>query len=128
METDYVKLGLKVGIEIHQQLATSTKLFCGCPPELFKEQPDGTTKVSVRTTAPYDASAVCRQFNGGGHVRAAGATLVFTYQGQRLKENVEELAGSFGSPRGSINSSDRPVPSASAGHRPPSLYSTEVSV
>ncbi len=40
LETDYAKLGLKVGIEIHQQLATSTKLFCGCPPELFKEQPE----------------------------------------------------------------------------------------
>ena len=26
----------------------------------------------------------------------AGATLAFTYQGQRLKENVEELAGTFG--------------------------------
>src|SRR2546423_13797362 len=26
----------------------------------------------------------------------AGATLVFTYQGERLKENVEELAGTFG--------------------------------
>ncbi len=40
METDYSKLGLKVGIEIHQQLATETKLFCGCSPELFKEQPE----------------------------------------------------------------------------------------
>src|SRR5437867_109323 len=27
----------------------------------------------------------------------AGATLAFTYQGERLKENVEELAGTFGS-------------------------------
>jgi enoyl-[acyl-carrier protein] reductase I len=27
----------------------------------------------------------------------AGATLAFTYQGDRLKENVEELAGAFGS-------------------------------
>src|SRR3974377_957705 len=27
---------------------------------------------------------------------AAGAKLAFTYQGQRLKENVEELAGTFG--------------------------------
>ncbi len=26
----------------------------------------------------------------------AGATLVFTYQGERLKDNVEELAGTFG--------------------------------
>jgi enoyl-[acyl-carrier protein] reductase I len=28
--------------------------------------------------------------------RDAGATLAFTYQGERLKENVEELAGTFG--------------------------------
>src|SRR5208283_3691647 len=28
--------------------------------------------------------------------RNAGATLAFTYQGERLKENVEELAGAFG--------------------------------
>jgi enoyl-[acyl-carrier protein] reductase I len=28
--------------------------------------------------------------------RKAGATLAFTYQGERLKENVEELAGAFG--------------------------------
>jgi glutamyl-tRNA(Gln) amidotransferase subunit E len=40
VETDYAKIGLKVGIEIHQQLASSTKLFCGCPLELFKEDPE----------------------------------------------------------------------------------------
>jgi enoyl-[acyl-carrier protein] reductase I len=28
--------------------------------------------------------------------KQAGATLAFTYQGDRLKENVEELAGTFG--------------------------------
>ena len=27
---------------------------------------------------------------------SAGAKLAFTYQGERLKENVEELAGAFG--------------------------------
>src|SRR5215475_11320377 len=27
---------------------------------------------------------------------AAGAKLIFNYQGERLKENVEELAGEFG--------------------------------
>src|SRR3989344_363681 len=30
---DYKKLGLKVGLEIHQQLNTSHKLFCHCPPK-----------------------------------------------------------------------------------------------
>ena len=28
---DYKKLGLRVGLEIHQQLASGTKLFCRCP-------------------------------------------------------------------------------------------------
>ena len=50
METDYVKIGLKVGIEIHQQLATSTKLFCGCPPELFKEEAEITFLRRLRPT------------------------------------------------------------------------------
>ena len=40
MAIDYAKVGLKVGLEIHQQLATSAKLFCSCPPELFKEEPE----------------------------------------------------------------------------------------
>jgi len=39
MTIDYAKVGLKVGLEIHQQLATQTKMHCGCPPKLFKEAP-----------------------------------------------------------------------------------------
>jgi len=40
MSKDYSKLGLKVGLEVHQQLNTKTKLFCSCKPELFKEEPE----------------------------------------------------------------------------------------
>jgi glutamyl-tRNA(Gln) amidotransferase subunit E len=39
-KVDYAKVGLKVGLEIHQQLATVSKLFCSCPPQLFKEEPE----------------------------------------------------------------------------------------
>ncbi len=39
-ELDYRSLGLTVGLEIHQQLATRTKLFCGCPAELTDEDFD----------------------------------------------------------------------------------------
>jgi phosphoesterase RecJ-like protein len=42
---------------------------------LFKESSPDVTKVSVRTRDPYDATAVCRPFGGGGHHRAAGAEL-----------------------------------------------------
>lgn len=41
----------------------------------FTELEDGQTKVSVRTTKEVDAAAICMQVGGGGHLRAAGATL-----------------------------------------------------
>jgi len=34
------KLGLKVGLEIHQQLDTKHKLFCDCPTELVERPPE----------------------------------------------------------------------------------------
>ena len=37
MEIDYRSLGLRVGLEVHQQLSTRSKLFCGCPAELAPE-------------------------------------------------------------------------------------------
>src|SRR3989344_593495 len=41
---DYKKLGLKVGLEIHQQLNTSHKLFCYCPPIESEEFPITTER------------------------------------------------------------------------------------
>ena len=39
---DYEELGLVAGLEIHQQLDTETKLFCGCPTRL--REPEETTR------------------------------------------------------------------------------------
>ncbi len=50
LEIDYEKIGLKVGLEIHQQLNTSAKLFCNCKPELFKEEPEITFLRRLRPT------------------------------------------------------------------------------
>ena len=47
---DYAKVGLKVGLEIHQQLNAKTKLFCSCPLELFKEEPELTFLRRLRPT------------------------------------------------------------------------------
>ncbi len=47
---DYGKIGLKVGLEIHQQLNVGSKLFCSCPPELFKEEPQITFLRRLRPT------------------------------------------------------------------------------
>ncbi len=50
MAMDYAKVGLKVGLEIHQQLNVNSKLFCSCPPELFKEEPEITFLRRLRPT------------------------------------------------------------------------------
>lgn len=47
---DYKKLGLKVGLEIHQQLDTG-KLFCSCPSEIRDDAPDKTIKRVLRASA-----------------------------------------------------------------------------
>jgi glutamyl-tRNA(Gln) amidotransferase subunit E len=49
--TDYEALGLKAGIEIHQQLNSREKLFCGCPTVLRKfEERSGEFSRYLRAT------------------------------------------------------------------------------
>lgn len=50
MTIDYETIGLKVGLEIHQQLNTAQKLFCSCKPGLFKEDPEITFLRRLRPT------------------------------------------------------------------------------
>jgi len=45
---DYSALGLMAGIEIHQQLKTSRKLFCRCPAEMTTRDPDLIIKRNFR--------------------------------------------------------------------------------
>ncbi len=50
MSSKYSKIGLKAGLEIHQQLDTKEKLFCSCEPKLFKEEPEFTFIRRLRPT------------------------------------------------------------------------------
>lgn len=50
MILDYKKLGLKCGIEIHQQLDTH-KLFCSCPSQIREDKPDIIVKRKMRAVA-----------------------------------------------------------------------------
>ncbi|MGQ9551108.1 MAG: Glu-tRNA(Gln) amidotransferase subunit GatE [Candidatus Bathycorpusculaceae bacterium] len=50
MQVDYEKIGLKVGLEIHQQLDTAAKLFCNCKPMLFKGEPETSFLRRLRPT------------------------------------------------------------------------------
>jgi len=47
---DYEKLGLKMGLEVHQQLNTDKKLFCPCKCELTDKKPDYTLLRMLRPT------------------------------------------------------------------------------
>jgi len=42
---------------------------------LFRETPEGNTKVSFRSNGPADVNRIARQFGGGGHLKASGATI-----------------------------------------------------
>ncbi len=42
---------------------------------LFRELEAGRVRLSMRTDGTVDANAVCRHFDGGGHTRAAAATI-----------------------------------------------------
>ena len=50
MSIDYSRIGLKAGLEVHQQLDTAAKLFCSCKPQLFKEEPEITFLRRLRPT------------------------------------------------------------------------------
>lgn len=47
---DWKELGLKMGLEIHQQLNTKSKLFCSCPTELIDDDVDLTIRRNLRPT------------------------------------------------------------------------------
>ena len=40
-----------------------------------KQEDNGKTGVSIRTSENYDASLICAHFGGGGHARAAGCEM-----------------------------------------------------
>lgn len=49
-DLDFEKIGLLIGLEIHQQLNSEKKLFCDCQSELFNEEPDFVFTRRLRPT------------------------------------------------------------------------------
>jgi glutamyl-tRNA(Gln) amidotransferase subunit E len=84
-EFDYEKLGLKCGLEIHQQLNTSTKLFCRCPAELQgTREPDFTISRNMRPVlgelGVYDEAMLTEYGKGMGIVYEGYNDVVCTYE------------------------------------------------
>jgi glutamyl-tRNA(Gln) amidotransferase subunit E len=61
-DLDYAEVGLKVGLEVHQQLLTEKKMFCHCPAGLYTKQHDGSILRHMRPTlselGEYDGTAL----------------------------------------------------------------------
>ncbi|RDJ32135.1 MAG: Glu-tRNA(Gln) amidotransferase GatDE subunit E [Crenarchaeota archaeon] len=60
-EIDPKSIGLKVGLEIHQQLATNKKLFCDCPPlelDEYDSKFSRKLRVSKSEMGEYDPAAL----------------------------------------------------------------------
>ena len=59
---DYEMLGLKSGIEIHQQVMTEKKLFCRCPAGRYSDEYDAEILRHMRPTlselGEYDGTAL----------------------------------------------------------------------
>lgn len=54
----------------------------------IRERADGSYKVSLRTYPPVDASAICKNLGGGGHVRAAGCQIESKYTLEQAKAQI----------------------------------------
>ncbi|MFX1314913.1 MAG: Glu-tRNA(Gln) amidotransferase subunit GatE [Promethearchaeota archaeon] len=82
---DYKKLGLKCGLEIHQQLDTKTKLFCRCPAELQgTRKPDFILKRSMRPVlgemGTYDKAMLTEYEKGMGIIYEGYNDVICTYE------------------------------------------------
>ncbi len=53
----------------------------------LREEEDGVISVSVRTDEDVDAAAICRNFGGGGHIRAAGCEI----EGKNIDEAKKDI-------------------------------------
>ncbi|MEE9378791.1 MAG: Glu-tRNA(Gln) amidotransferase subunit GatE [Candidatus Lokiarchaeia archaeon] len=82
---DYEKLGLKCGLEIHQQLDTETKLFCRCPAKLQgTREPDFTINRKMRPVlgemGTYDKAMLTEYEKGMGITYEVYNDVVCTYE------------------------------------------------
>jgi phosphoesterase RecJ-like protein len=65
---------------------------------VFKEDDEDITRLSLRCVAPYDVATISARFGGGGHVRAAGATLRMSLD-EALRQVIPHIERALAEPK-----------------------------
>ena len=81
---DYAAIGLKCGLEVHQQLLTRSKLFCRCPAGLYSSDYDAEILRHMRPTlsemGEYDGTALMEKKTRKNIIYRVHHATVCTYE------------------------------------------------
>ena len=88
-----LKAGLGLGDEDLGALVDIPRSLSGVEVALCIRQPlpEGKFRVSARSNGEYDVAELCRKFDGGGHAKAAGCTIVAADIGEAMHRIVSAI-------------------------------------
>ena len=88
-----LKAGLGLGDDDLGALVDIPRSLLGVEVALCIRQPlpEGKFRVSARSNGEYDVAALCRKFDGGGHAKAAGCTLMATDMAEAMHRIVSAI-------------------------------------
>lgn len=88
-----LKAALGLGDEDLGALVDTPRSLSGVEVALCIRQPlpEGKFRVSARSNGTYDVAELCRKFDGGGHAKAAGCTLMATDIAEAMQRIVSAI-------------------------------------